>query len=80
MELKKIEIKVPKGKIVVQESPDTNYKGVNIDLVPDTDNYDYDFILSICMEVTPEGKLRILVWADKDSEDYSGVIIPTHKF
>lgn len=80
MELKSFEVKVPKGKIVAQESPDPYYKGVNIDFAPDTDNYDYASIPGVRMEVTPEGQLRILVWADKDSEDYSEVIYPTHKF
>ena len=80
MELKSFEVKVPKGKIVAQESPDTEYKGINVDFIPDVDNYDYASLPGVRMEFTPEGNLRILVWADKDSEDYSDVIYPTHKF
>ena len=65
-----IEIKLPNGgKLVAQASTDPDYPGIYIDYIKDGQNTaSYP---SVLMEYNPDKKLRALIWANPDSEDYS---------
>lgn len=69
------EIKVKGGQIIAQESGDTEYPGIWVEFLKKGDNGQYCSRPAIKMEYDPSIKqVRLLVWADPDSEDY------THEF
>lgn len=62
------------GRFEVIENHGGEYPGVDVEFIPnDGDNVGYTYP-RIMFERPVEGKLRLLVWFDPSSEDYS------HKF
>ena len=72
----KIIVKIQGGHLVATESQDTDYPGINVEFVPDSDNGEYASRPRVLFEKPVEdGELRALVWDDKNSEDYTNEII-----
>lgn len=68
-----------KGKFVATVSPDIEYPGINVEFIPNKDDQEENISLpGVRLEFDNNGKLRVLVWADKDREDYSNVIYVNH--
>lgn len=64
-------VKVKGGELVATKTVDPEYPGIDIEFVSDNDD---DSALSrprVLFECTKDGKLRVLVWADEDNEDYT---------
>lgn len=66
-----IDVKVKGGELIATKSSDPEYPGVDIEFVADNDNGDNLSRPRVLFEFPKDGKLRVLVWADKDSEDYT---------
>lgn len=72
----KIIVKIQGGHLVATESQDTDYPGIDVEFVPDSDNGEYASRPRVLFEKPVEdGELRALVWDDKNSEDYTNEII-----
>ena len=72
----KIIVKIQGGHLVATESQDTDYPGIDVEFVPDSDNGEHASRPRVLFEKPVEdGELRALVWDDKNSEDYTNEII-----
>lgn len=66
------EIKLETGKLVVDKALDPDYPGVDIEFIPNNESDDDPLTRPRVLIEQPKGeKLRVLVWADPKSEDYS---------
>lgn len=71
----KIIVKIQGGHLVATESQDTDYPGIDVEFVPDSDNGEHASRPRVLFEKPVEdGELRALVWDDKNSEDYTNEI------
>lgn len=74
--MEKIEIPLPDGgKLIAQPSEDKNYPGIWIEYVNESLSESEVSLPAVLMEYHPEEKLRALVWANKQQEDYTNKII-----
>lgn len=64
-------IKVKGGELVATKTVDPEYPGIDIEFVSDNDNGSALSRPRVLFECTKDGKLRVLVWADEDNEDYT---------
>lgn len=64
-----------KGYFSIEESLDNNYHGVDIEFVSDDEIGQSISRPRILFEYPKNGRLRVLVWADRDSEDYTNEIV-----
>ena len=72
----KIIVKIQGGHLVATKSQDSDYPGIDVEFVPDSDNGEYASRPRVLFEKPVEdGELRALVWDDKNSEDYTNEII-----
>lgn len=67
-------VKTSHGILSAVESPDPTYPGVDIELQPENLPEDYEGTLPRVLFEEVEGKLRVLVWAKSDVEDYTHII------
>lgn len=70
-----LEIRLENGIMRAVLSTDSNYPGIDVEFIADDEP---DAVLSrprVLMEKPADGKLRVLVWSDKDNEDYTNEII-----
>lgn len=71
-ELPNITIKVTGGYIVSTASPDPDYPGIDIEFIADDDKGEFASRPRILVEKPLDyDKVRALVWADKNKEDYT---------
>ena len=70
-------VKVNGGILKAEPSQDPDYPGMDIEFIPDNGNHDGTYP-RVLLETPRDGEgfdpLRCLVWADKDSEDYTNEI------
>lgn len=72
----KIVVKIQGGHIVATESLDSEYPGIDVEFISDSDNGGYASRPRVLFEKPVEyGELRVLVQDDKNSEDYTKEII-----
>ena len=72
----KIVVKIQGGYLVATESLDPEYPGIDVEFISDSDNGGYASRPRILFEKPVEGgELRVLIWNDKNSEDYTKEII-----
>lgn len=73
-------IKLPKGYLTVDKSADPNYPGFDIEYMSKTETNNVSFTRPrVLVEHDRESDdLRVLVWADPASEDYSDDILFNH--
>lgn len=64
-------VKVKGGELVATKTVDPEYPGIDIEFVSDNDNGSALSRPRVLFECTKDGKLRVLVWADEDNEDYT---------
>lgn len=69
--MKKFEFRIDGGYFDVMVSEDPNYLGIDIEFVADDDEGKNASRPRIVFEKPIGGKLRALIWANKDLEDYS---------
>lgn len=69
--MKEFKFRIDGGYFDVMVSEDPNYPGINIEFIADDDEYKNASRPRVVFEKPVEGKLRALIWANKDSEDYS---------
>ena len=69
------EIKLPNGTLRITESTDPNYPGVDIEFIT-PENTDGDVVSRprVLVEQPIGENLRVLVWNDSKSEDYTDEI------
>lgn len=72
----KIEVK-GKGVFNICESIDEEFPGIDVEFIPNNEHYmsTYPTCPRIAFEYPENGKLRLLIWADKNQEDYTQEII-----
>lgn len=71
-----IVVKIQGGHLVATESLNPEYPGIDVEFISDSDNGGYASRPRILFEKPVEyGELRVLVWDDKNSEDYTEKII-----
>lgn len=66
-----IGLKVKGGELIATKSCDPDYPGIDIEFIQDNDNGSDLSRPRVLFELPNDGKLRVLVWADKNSEDYT---------
>lgn len=64
-------VKVKGGELVATKTFDPEYPGIDIEFISDSDNGSTLSRPRVLFECTKDGKLRVLVWADEDNEDYT---------
>lgn len=69
--MSKISVNVPGGSIVASITGDTDYPGIDIEFVADNDIGGDLSRPRVLFEKPKDGELRVLVWSDKDNEDYT---------
>lgn len=74
-ETKEIKVKTKGGYLCATDSGDINYPGIDIEYVADQEDENIKSRPRIVFEYPQEGRLRVLIWEDKDSEDYTREII-----
>lgn len=70
-----IEMKVDGGYFKVCKTQDPNYPGISVEFVSDDDYGQNLSRPAILFEKPVDGKLRVLIWDNPESEDYSEEII-----
>ena len=72
---KDIKVKTKGGFLWATDSGDIDYPGIDIEFV--ADNVDENSLSRprIVFEYPTDGKLRLLIWSDKNNEDYTQEII-----
>mgnify|MGYP003294772777 CR=1 FL=1 len=66
-----IRVRLKNGYLVANESSDPMYPGIDVEFIKDNEEKDALSRPRVLIEQPPEGKLRVLLWNDKDNEDYT---------
>lgn len=66
-----LKIKVDGGYLCATISGDTNYPGICVEFIADNENDNIMSRPTVLVEKPDDDDLRVLVWADEDSEDYT---------
>lgn len=69
--MSKISVKVPGGSIIASITGDTDYPGIDVEFVADNNTGEDLSRPRVLFEKPKAGELRVLVWNDKESEDYT---------
>lgn len=69
-----IKVKVPGGVLVASISSDMDYPGIDVEFVADNDKGEDLSRPRVLFEKPKDGELRVLVWNDKNNEDYTNEI------
>lgn len=69
--MSKISVKVPGGSIVASIAGDNDYPGIDVEFVADNDTGEDLSRPRVLFEKPKDGELRVLVWDDKNNEDYT---------
>lgn len=73
--IKEFKVKTKGGFLWATESMDKDYPGIDIEFM--ADNVDENSLSRprVLFEYPKDGKLRLLIWSDKNNEDYTQEII-----
>ena len=66
-----IRVKVQGGVLVAAVTGDSDYPGIDVEFVADNDKGEDLSRPRVLFEKPKDGELRVLVWNDKDNEDYT---------
>ena len=69
--MSKISVKVPGGSIIASIADDADYPGIDVEFVSDNDMGEDLRRPRVLFEKPKDGDLRVLIWNDKDNEDYT---------
>jgi hypothetical protein len=69
--IKEFRIKTKDGHLHAMGFQNNEYPGIDIEFVADHDNGENLSKPRILFEYPSDGKLRVLIWDDKDNEDYT---------
>lgn len=72
---KEIKVKTKGGYLSATDSGDINYPGIDIEFVANNEDENALSRPRIVFEYPTDGKLRALIWDDKDNEDYTREIV-----
>lgn len=68
----KVVVRIDDGYLIATEAQDPDYPGIDIEFVADSENGEHFSRPRVLFEKPAEdGELRVLVWTDRNSEDYS---------
>lgn len=70
-----IKVRTKGGYLWAMESGDIDYPGIDIEFIADNDNEENLSRPRVLFEYPEDGKLRVLIWDDKDNEDYTREIV-----
>lgn len=70
MKMDEIKVRVPGGYLIANEAQDPDYPGIDVEFVSDENNDDLSRP-RVLFEKPVDDKLRVLIWSDKDNEDYT---------
>lgn len=73
--MKNLTVKVEGGYLCATETGDTNYPGICVEFISDDDAEEYLSVPTVLVEKPSGGRLRALVWDDKDDEDCTAEIV-----
>lgn len=73
--MEEIKIRVEGGYIRANTSADPDYPGIDIEFVADKVDENSLSRPRVLFEYPEHGKLRLLIWSDKNNEDYTQEII-----
>lgn len=59
----------------IENSYDEDYPGLDIEFYPENEDEIHGINPRVLFECTPEGKLRLLIWDDKNNENYTKEIV-----
>ena len=72
---KEIKVKTKGGYLWATNSGDIDYPGIDIEFVANNEDENIVSRPRILFEYSTDGKLRVLIWDDKDNEDYTREIV-----
>ena len=72
---KEIKVKTKGGYLWATNSGDIDYPGIDIEFVANNEDENTLSRPRILFEYPTDGKLRVLIWDDKDNEDYTKEIV-----
>lgn len=70
-----LKVKVSGGTIIASVTGDKDYPGIDVEFVSDKDSDEGISRPRVLFEKPKGGKLRVLVWDDKDNEDFTKEIV-----
>ena len=70
-----IKVKTKDGFLWATDSGDIDYPGIDIEFVADKVDKNSSSRPRVVFEYPKDGKLRLLIWSDKNNEDYTQEII-----
>lgn len=70
-----IKVKTKGGYLLATDSGDIDYPGIDIEFIANNENENVLSRPRIVFEYPTDGKLRVLIWDDKDNEDYTKEIV-----
>ena len=70
-----IKVKTKGGYLWATEGGDIDYPGIDIEFVADKADENSLSRPRVLFEYPKDGKLRLLIWSDKNNEDYTQEII-----
>jgi hypothetical protein len=72
---KEIKVKTKNGYLWATDSGDIDYPGIDVEFIADNEDENALSNPRILFEYPTDGKLRVLIWDDKNNEDYTREII-----
>ena len=74
---KEIKVRTKDGYLLATDSGDIDYPGIDIEFIADNEDENAISRPRILFEYPTyeDGKLRVLIWDDKDNEDYTREIV-----
>ena len=72
---KEIKVKTKGGYLWATDSGDIYYPGIDVEFIADNEDKNALSRPRILFEYPTDGKLRVLIWDDKDNEDYTREIV-----
>ena len=70
-----IKVKTKGGYLWATEGGDIDYPGIDIEFIADNEDENAVSRPRVLFEYSTDGKLRVLIWDDKDNEDYTREIV-----
>lgn len=72
---KEIKVKTKGGYLWATNSGDIDYPGIDVEFIADKEDENALSNPRILFEYPTDGKLRVLIWDDKNNEDYTREIV-----
>ena len=70
-----LRVKTKHGYFVANQSEDISYPGIDIEFISENESWKDLSRPRVLFEITPYGELRVLIWNNRDNEDYTEEVI-----